>query len=621
MRYPRRAGGFLFAIALTVGAILAGPDVQPARAAFAGPNGSIAFQRADAQGTEVWSMTPNGSGQVKLTDEGQNSNPAWSPDGSKIAFTSDRDGNAEIYVMNADGSAETRLTDNVGYDGGPAWSPDGLKIAFHRFGSTDYDIWVMNANGTSPVNITNNAAEDVFPSWRPGSTRIAFQTNRDGNGEIYAADQTGANLANLTNTPAREDGDPNWSPDGSRIVFDGGGAGVADLWIMNANGTGQTNMTASLAAPNHHATWSPDGFKIAFVSSRDFNDEIYTMNVDGSSQRRLTNNAPPGNTYPEDWFPDWRPAALDPVVCDLAVAVAGGLPQDDALPLSIGQEFYVSGAGYPVGATVNLVFDYLATPESFSESVAADGQGAFALGYYFTPGSEGAWTVAASVPVASVCRDLVHLDVVTGHPFTDIAGHRFEPEIAWLYQRGITGGCASTRFCPNASVTREQMAAFLDRALALPATSQDFFTDDETSSLEPSINRLAAAGITGGCAPGRFCPKALVTREQMASFLVRAFGLGPTSTDFFIDDETSSHETNINRLAASGITGGCATNRYCPTAVVTRGQMAAFLERALFSMVPASAASTSSSADISGAGAGRPRQPQRGLVDSTPGGQ
>jgi hypothetical protein len=166
-----------------------------------------------------------------------------------------------------------------------------------------------------------------------------------------------------------------------------------------------------------------------------------------------------------------------------------------------------------------------------------------------------------------------------GHPFTDVT--TFETEITWLYQQGITGGCTATKFCPTASVTRGQMAAFLNRALDLPATSTDFFADDEASMFEGDINRLAAAGITGGCAAGRFCPDAHVTREQMASFLVRALDLPATAVDRFTDDETSIHEGDINRLAAAGITGGCTATTFCPRADVTRGQMAAFLYRAL----------------------------------------
>ena len=167
-------------------------------------------------------------------------------------------------------------------------------------------------------------------------------------------------------------------------------------------------------------------------------------------------------------------------------------------------------------------------------------------------------------------------------PFTDVGGsNAFGNDIFWLYNEGITAGCSAGKFCPRAGVTREQMASFLVRALDLPTTSTDFFTDDESSAHESDINRLAASGITGGCGPGRFCPRAAVTREQMASFLARAFHLPGSPTDHFNDDESSIHENDINRLAQSGITGGCGTGRFCPRTAVSREQMAAFLHRAL----------------------------------------
>ena len=170
---------------------------------------------------------------------------------------------------------------------------------------------------------------------------------------------------------------------------------------------------------------------------------------------------------------------------------------------------------------------------------------------------------------------------VIAPPFNDIKTSGFFNEILWLYYEGITGGCASGRFCPNGTVTREQMASFLARALHLPNTSKDFFSDDNSSPHEGDINRVAAAGITGGCDTNRYCPRSNVTRAQMASFLVRAFDLSATSTNYFDDDDDSIHEGSINALAKSGITGGCDTRRYCPSANVTRGQMAAFLKRAL----------------------------------------
>jgi type VII secretion-associated serine protease mycosin len=165
--------------------------------------------------------------------------------------------------------------------------------------------------------------------------------------------------------------------------------------------------------------------------------------------------------------------------------------------------------------------------------------------------------------------------------FGDVATSPFLADIIWLVDSGITSGCDVDRFCPKGSVTRGQMAAFLARAFALPGTSRDYFTDDDTSIFEGDINRLAAAAITGGCGGTRFCPASTVSRGQMAAFLVRAFDLPATTRDYFTDDETSIFEGDINRLAASGITGGCGGTSFCPGGVVTREQMAAFLHRAM----------------------------------------
>ncbi len=167
--------------------------------------------------------------------------------------------------------------------------------------------------------------------------------------------------------------------------------------------------------------------------------------------------------------------------------------------------------------------------------------------------------------------------------FSDIASSTFIDDIHWLFYEGITVGCGSGRYCPTASVTREQMAIFLVRAFNHPSTMTDYFTDDTGRSGEGSINALREANITTGCAPNRFCPTARVTREQMAIFLDKELNLpsAPPGVDYFDDDDGRGGEGSINALAQAGLTGGCGTRKYCPSASVTREQMAAFLRRAL----------------------------------------
>ncbi len=168
-----------------------------------------------------------------------------------------------------------------------------------------------------------------------------------------------------------------------------------------------------------------------------------------------------------------------------------------------------------------------------------------------------------------------------GGTFLDDNGLTFEASIEAIAAAGITAGCGPQVFCPDGLVTRAQMATFLVRALNLPATTRDYFTDDSGSVHEANINRLRAAGVTAGCGGSRFCPNGVVTRGQMATFLVRGFDLAATGTDYFTDDTGSTHEPNINRIRAAGITTGCGGTRFCPNGSVTRGQMAAFLRRAL----------------------------------------
>lgn len=176
--------------------------------------------------------------------------------------------------------------------------------------------------------------------------------------------------------------------------------------------------------------------------------------------------------------------------------------------------------------------------------------------------------------------------------FIDDDVNTFEVSIEWLAWEGITKGCNppwNDLFCPDDSVTRGQMAAFLVRALGYSDDGGgDLFVDDDDSVFEGDIDRLGTAGVTKGCNPptnDRFCPDDLVTRGQMAAFLVRALGYTDDGGgDLFVDDDSSVFESDIDKLGAAGVTAGCnppVNDRFCPDEFVTRGQMAAFLHRAL----------------------------------------
>lgn len=202
-----------------------------------------------------------------------------------------------------------------------------------------------------------------------------------------------------------------------------------------------------------------------------------------------------------------------------------------------------------------------------------------------------AWFVALVVVVAAVPVLPGHAELPPGGTFIDDNGHVFEGDIEAIFAEGITLGCNppdNNRFCPEGVVTRGAMAAFLSRGLNLVDKLDDPFVDDDGSVFEDDIERLAAAGITLGCNPpdnDRFCPNDSVTREQMAAFLVR--GMGYTDNgggNLFVDDDGSVFEEDIDRLATAGVTLGCNppdNDRFCPSNPVKRGEMAAFLTRAL----------------------------------------
>ncbi len=162
--------------------------------------------------TEIYIMNVDGSEQVRLTNNlADDGDPSFSPDGSKIAFDSNRDGNGEIYIMNTDGSEQVNLTNNPAEGWDPSFSPDGSKIAFTSDRYGNYEIYTMNVDGSEQVNLTNNPALDGEPSFSPDGSKIAFDSDRDGNWEIYIMNVDGSEQVNLTNNPAG-DARPSFSP-------------------------------------------------------------------------------------------------------------------------------------------------------------------------------------------------------------------------------------------------------------------------------------------------------------------------------------------------------------------------------------------------------------------------
>ncbi|MBA7571631.1 Tol-Pal system protein TolB [subsurface metagenome] len=289
----------------TIGWVMGGQGIHIAIDSFKlwspiAVDSKIAFSALRGNQMEVYVMNADGSRQTRLTNnEADDYLLSWSLDGSKIAFSSDRDGDWEIYVMNADGSNQVNLTNNPANEMYPAWSPDGSKILFASSRDGNSEIYVMDTDGSNQTRLTNNMANDTFQSWSPDGSKIAFSSNRDGNWEIYAMDADGSNQTRLTSNGA-EDDFPSWSPDGSKIAFSSDRDGDREIYVMDADGSNQTRLTSNKVGDNS-PVWSPDGSEIAFVTFREGDvARIYIMNANGSNQR--------GFTYPAGGaFLSWSP--------------------------------------------------------------------------------------------------------------------------------------------------------------------------------------------------------------------------------------------------------------------------------------------------------------------------
>jgi dipeptidyl aminopeptidase/acylaminoacyl peptidase len=261
----------------------------------------IAFTSDREGNKDIYVMNADGSGQTQLTkyfltDE----RPTWSPDGSKIAFSSKRDGYPAIYAMSADGSGQTRVCPRSAHDLEPAWSPDGQKIAYTHGVLGRIEIYVMAADGRWHTGLTNNSAIDYRPAWSPDGRKIAFVSDRNLDFDIYVMNADGSGQANLTSESSL-DAEPAWSPDGRRIAFSSSRGGTGDIYVMDADGSGQSRLTTN-SAWDVEPAWSPDGRKIAFASRRDGNYEIYAMNADGSDETNLSGHGA------DDLNPAWCPA-------------------------------------------------------------------------------------------------------------------------------------------------------------------------------------------------------------------------------------------------------------------------------------------------------------------------
>ena len=290
----------------------AAPTTTPVPTLSGRGGGILAFAREASDQRDIYLVNADGSQLTALTDDpGWDNWPSWSPDGTQLAFTcreriSGLGGG--ICAINADGSNRRQLSNSNDWE--PSWSPDGRHVVFASQRDGNPEIYMMKADGSNETRLTHDPEDDWQARWSPDSTRLAFVSARDGEWEIYLMDVSDGGIAGdsqlvrLTDNEVR-DGFPDWSPDGTQIVFSSMRDGNEEIYVMNADGSNPQRLTFN-DYDESFPRWSPDGQRIAYTvflpANHIYSYDIAIMNADGSGQHQITRG-----TQADEQCPHWKP--------------------------------------------------------------------------------------------------------------------------------------------------------------------------------------------------------------------------------------------------------------------------------------------------------------------------
>jgi Tol biopolymer transport system component len=280
------------------------------------PDMDLAIMSSDGKGGfwQLYAVDLRTGERVRLTETAANERtPKWSPDGKRIVFSSDRDGDRDIYVMDLDAWQQegasyqpVNLTHDDDPDWQPSWSPDGTRIAFSSYRDDNWEIYVIDADGTNPTRVTEQIESDYSPTWSPDGDKLLFVSRRRGNADLFTYEFVTRKLTRLT-TSALDEYDPAWSPDGEWIAYVTRFEPQSDIFLMQADGRGATNLTNSSYVNELQPCWTSDSEQLVFTAyiSAKGNYDLYAMQRDGSEVKLLL------DPDSDDVAPSLREIALD----------------------------------------------------------------------------------------------------------------------------------------------------------------------------------------------------------------------------------------------------------------------------------------------------------------------
>lgn len=440
-------------------------------------------------------------------------------------------------------------------------------------------------------------------AFSPDGQRIAFSApvgdGSLGRYALHVVDVDGTDLRRLTQ-PAIGDFDPSWSPDSTQIVVSRAERGnyepsCCTLWLIGANGQGDVRLAGANSAKQ--PAFSPDGGQIAYAHP----EGLRAVPVQGGPSRLVAGGALSWPTFSPDGQTIAAVRTTGPengtvslvsqaggAVSDTAGGVGGGLPE---APVFADASTLLHLNVWGLGEDGRTRAEVRRTVVGGGTSVVfGTGRPMYYLAW------TGGWRAGLPEPQGRAIDDSCPPGQIEEDGFADVPPDNVhEAAVDCIVHWQISTGQTAATYAPAGSVTREQMASFLARTIrrsggTLPEPTRNYFSDDDASTHEDSIDALAEAGVVNGASDGRFAPAAGVTRAQMAAFLTRAYNVRaaqggldplPAGENYFYDDEGATLEAAINKAAAVGFTGGVGGGRYAPGVVVRRDQMASFLARML----------------------------------------